>query len=282
MAKKTSRRALIKAAAAGGVVAGFGIGMAPRAATGSGEAAQNGQHDHHAPPVTGPNANATVSFGAWPADAANILDRTPNRSPNNRNVHQLVPHEATIKAGGTVNFIIAGFHWIAVYDNGTQPEDIDVPVFDPVEQPRVAVHQRPRQSDLPRSGSLSAHYPHERSTKCPASGSRPDSHRPLFRARGPRPGGSRAVPQQRPVPGDLSNQPTLQEPCLGRVRDVWSRKRDSVRHAGHPPVSIVVDARGVHDTTYPSRRAGSSFGISRWITASAMRYADAAMRNTGT
>jgi plastocyanin len=135
MAKKTSRRALIKAAAAGGVVAGFGIGMTSRAATEAGEAAQDGQHDHHAPPVTGPMANATVSFGAWPADAANVMDRSPNRSPNNRNVHQLIPHEVTIKAGGTVNFIIAGFHWVAVYDNGTKPEDIDVPVFDPMNNP---------------------------------------------------------------------------------------------------------------------------------------------------
>jgi hypothetical protein len=129
MAKTHSRRDLIKAAATGGMAAGFGVAMSGRAA------AQNDQHDHHSPPVTGPLASATVSFGQWPADAANVLDRSPNRSPNNRNVHQLVPHEVTIKEGGSVNYIIAGFHWVAVYDNGTQLEDITVPVFDPVNNP---------------------------------------------------------------------------------------------------------------------------------------------------
>jgi plastocyanin len=42
-----------------------------------------------------------------------------------RNVHQLIPNEVTIRAGGTVNFVIAGFHQIVIYDNGTQPDNID-------------------------------------------------------------------------------------------------------------------------------------------------------------
>ncbi len=125
MAKTHSRRELIKAAATGGMAAGFGVAMSRRAE------AQGGQHDHLLPPVTGPLASATVSFGQWPADATNPLDRSPNRSPNARNVHQLVPHEVTIKENGSVNFIIAGVHWVGVYDDGTQPEDITVPVFDP-------------------------------------------------------------------------------------------------------------------------------------------------------
>ena len=125
MAKIHSRRELIKTAATGGMAAGFGVAMSRRTA------AQGGQHDHLLPPVTGPLASATVSFGQWPADATNPLDRSPNRSPNARNVHQLVPHEVTIKENGSVNFIIAGVHWVAVYDDGTQPEDITVPVFDP-------------------------------------------------------------------------------------------------------------------------------------------------------
>ena len=41
------------------------------------------------------------------------------------NVHQLIPNVTTIKAGGTVNFIVAGFHNIAVYGNGTKPDDIN-------------------------------------------------------------------------------------------------------------------------------------------------------------
>jgi len=52
------------------------------------------------------------------------LDRFPNLSPRTRNNHQLIPNEVTIKAGGSVNFIIGGFHNPTVYDDGTQPEDI--------------------------------------------------------------------------------------------------------------------------------------------------------------
>jgi plastocyanin len=37
----------------------------------------------------------------------------------------VIPNEVQIKAGGTVNFIVAGFHQIVVYGNGTRPEDID-------------------------------------------------------------------------------------------------------------------------------------------------------------
>ena len=231
MAKKTSRRALIKAAAASGVAAGFGMGMTPRAATEAGEAAQGGQHDHHAPPVTGPMANATVSFGAWPADAANVLDRSPNRSPNNRNVHQLIPHEVTIKAGGTVNFIIAGFHWIAVYDDGTSPKTSSCRSSTRSNNPASLFINDPN-NRIYRGLDPSALTILTNVQPNPAPPLRPDSRRHLLRARGPRPGGSGAVRQQRQLPGDLSDQPTLQEPGQRRVRDVWSRERDSVRHAG--------------------------------------------------
>jgi plastocyanin len=59
---------------------------------------------------------------------ASGIDRFPNLGaaagvPNN--VHALIPNEVKIKAGGTVNFIIAGFHLVAVYDDGTQPDDIN-------------------------------------------------------------------------------------------------------------------------------------------------------------
>ena len=72
--------------------------------------------------IDGPLANATVSFGQWQTDPP--LDRFPNLSPRDRNNHELIPNEVTIKAGGAVNFIIGGFHHPIVYDNGTQPEDI--------------------------------------------------------------------------------------------------------------------------------------------------------------
>ena len=36
----------------------------------------------------------------------------------------MIPHEVKIKAGGSVNFIIAGFHLLAIDDDGTEPSDI--------------------------------------------------------------------------------------------------------------------------------------------------------------
>jgi plastocyanin len=67
--------------------------------------------------------NATVSFGGWMTTPS--LDRFPNVSPIPANHHALTPETVRIKAGGTVNFIIGGFHQIAVYDNGTRPEQIN-------------------------------------------------------------------------------------------------------------------------------------------------------------
>lgn len=68
--------------------------------------------------------NAAVSFGQWKTDPP--LDRFPDASPRDRNNHQLIPNTVTIKAGGSVNFLIGGFHNLIVYDDGTQPEDINV------------------------------------------------------------------------------------------------------------------------------------------------------------
>lgn len=69
-------------------------------------------------------ANATVSFGAWHTDPP--VDRFPNVSPPPGNRHQMIPSHVTITAGGTINFLISGLHQVIVYDDGTQPEDIDV------------------------------------------------------------------------------------------------------------------------------------------------------------
>ncbi len=70
--------------------------------------------------------SATVSFGGWMT--AMPLDRFPNNNPIAPNHHRLTPMVATIKAGGTVNFIIGGFHHVVVYDDGTQPTDIDTTI----------------------------------------------------------------------------------------------------------------------------------------------------------
>src|SRR5688572_2937606 len=94
---------------AGGVLAG---GMdAPDAA------AQEGEHHEN---VSGPLANATVSFGAWPIP----LDRTVPPVGPPPNVHRLIPNTTTIKAGGSVNFILAGLHQVVVYGPGKRPEDV--------------------------------------------------------------------------------------------------------------------------------------------------------------
>ncbi|HMJ87905.1 MAG TPA: hypothetical protein VK504_32235, partial [Vicinamibacterales bacterium] len=45
-------------------------------------------------------------------------------SDRNRNNHKLIPGTVDIKAGGSVNFIISGFHHILIYDDGTKPSDI--------------------------------------------------------------------------------------------------------------------------------------------------------------
>jgi plastocyanin len=113
---KTSRRNLL-AVAAGASAAVAAAAVKPKSAAAHGE-------QHHHVPISGPLATATVSFGSWIADAGTDRFVTPN--PGSRNQHQVTPNEVTIREGGTVNFIIAGFHLIAVYDDGTQPEQINV------------------------------------------------------------------------------------------------------------------------------------------------------------
>src|SRR5262245_40373469 len=115
---KTTRRNLLKAATRNSLTAGIGLalksGAAPQARTAPRQATG---HTHS--PFSGPLANATVSFGQWPT--APPLDRSPNRSPLNQNVHQLSPHQVTIQTRRSVNFIIAEAHQVIVYSDGTQP-----------------------------------------------------------------------------------------------------------------------------------------------------------------
>jgi hypothetical protein len=122
--QKTTRRNVLKVVAAGGASAALGLTL-KRGTVGEGvltAAAQN--HSHK--PISGPLANATVNFGQWETDPP--FDRFTNPTPpppNTRNHHALLPNEVTIQAGGSVNFIIGGFHLVLVYDHGTQPADID-------------------------------------------------------------------------------------------------------------------------------------------------------------
>ena len=104
------------------------------AAQGRGQGAskenENAQHNHG--PISGPLATAVVSFGAWvsadPNNPANVFNRRPNLVATAGlpiNVHALIPNEVKIKAGGTVNYIIAGFHLVMVYGNGKLPEQVN-------------------------------------------------------------------------------------------------------------------------------------------------------------
>jgi plastocyanin len=70
-----------------------------------------------------PLSNATVSFGAWKTNPP--FDRMNQPPSPATNEHVVVPQIAKIKAGGAVNFIISGLHQVIVYDDGTQPGDID-------------------------------------------------------------------------------------------------------------------------------------------------------------
>ena len=112
----------------------LGIGSAIVTAAGGTVAAAGRRDDeHNHRPLEGPLANATVSFGAWPAtgDAPNDRMTVPN-APMAPNIHNLLPRTATIKVGGAVNYIVAGFHQIAVYAPGTKPSDIDTSVLIPI------------------------------------------------------------------------------------------------------------------------------------------------------
>lgn len=87
--------------------------------------------------VSGPLASATMTFGSWMTDPP--LDRFPNLSDRTRNNHHLTPFEVTIKVGGTVNFIISGFHHVLIYGPDTKPEDISLanPIVRPMLPPLV-------------------------------------------------------------------------------------------------------------------------------------------------
>jgi plastocyanin len=104
--------------------AGIGAAALALGATqgGHASAAHEEQVSHNA--ISGPLATATVSFGAW----AKGTNRRPNLVASaglTNNAHVVTPNHVTIKAGGTVNYMIAGFHVIAVYDDGTQPGSIN-------------------------------------------------------------------------------------------------------------------------------------------------------------
>jgi plastocyanin len=88
------------------------------------------QHEHDKEELSGPQANATVSFGQWKLDPP--LNRFNAVAPVTANNHHLRPFEAQIKAGGAVSFVISGFHILAVYAPGTEPDDIQLALTLPI------------------------------------------------------------------------------------------------------------------------------------------------------
>lgn len=81
-------------------------------------------------------SDVTVSFGVWETDPP--LDRFFGNPPMGaRNHHEMVPNTTTIAispervSDGGVNFIISGNHVLAIYDAGTQPEEINTNLLVP-------------------------------------------------------------------------------------------------------------------------------------------------------
>ncbi|MCU1383658.1 MAG: hypothetical protein JWL71_2355 [Acidobacteria bacterium] len=105
---------------------GFAPATSPNGTAARQEHDHGGKHDE----MEGPLASADVSFGQWDLDDS-PLDRFPNNSPRTRNFHHLTPDVVEIKAGGSVNFHIAGFHHVLIYDDGTQPKDINTTLTRP-------------------------------------------------------------------------------------------------------------------------------------------------------
>jgi plastocyanin len=84
---------------------------------------------------------SAVSFGAWPVGTVeDPLDRmdTP-LAPMAPNVHALLPQTVTIKQGGAVNFVLAGFHQVVVYAPGKKPDDVATSVLLPIPGAPVTV-----------------------------------------------------------------------------------------------------------------------------------------------
>lgn len=135
------------------------LGSAVALAAGTAPLASARGHDHR--PIDGPLASATVSFGQWPAGASPTLDRmaTPD-APAAANTHLLLPYRAKVKVGGSVNFIIAGFHQIVVYGPGKAPGDVNtgtllpIPGLPPflglIDDPAGRVYRGPTPAGLPQ------------------------------------------------------------------------------------------------------------------------------------
>jgi plastocyanin len=99
-------------------------GIVAAATLGFGSKRTAAQHVHDSTQVDGPLANASVSFGQWLTEPP--IDRfATGGNTRTQNQHKVIPYNVTIKAGGSVSFIISGLHLLLVYGPGTTMESID-------------------------------------------------------------------------------------------------------------------------------------------------------------
>ena len=80
--------------------------------------------------AAGPDGSATVRFGN-PDAGSPFPPPVFNHDSSSNARDNLIPRTSVISAGGNITFTVAGFHQVAVYGPGTQPEDITVPPFPP-------------------------------------------------------------------------------------------------------------------------------------------------------
>jgi plastocyanin len=177
---KTTRRNLLKVAAAGGVSAALGVAIKAEAraqqSSAPDEIQTHGHLDISDISMVGTFAEATVSFGYFPADST--VDRMQVANPGNRNGHQIIPNQVTIRAGGMVNFIVAGNHQVVVYDDGIQPRNINAdsvlppPLNNLIDDPNGRIYRGTSPSGVPANffgpGAPAAAIPAPLQDRCEA------------------------------------------------------------------------------------------------------------------
>ena len=130
---RMERREFVEKIGLGSAVALVTGGAIVAGAGSSGATTEKAAAQHQHDPVKGPLAAATVTFGSWRTDLS--VDRFPNVSSAAANAHQVIPHQVTIKAGGSVAFVISDLHQILISD----PANRVYGGLDPTTQPRDRV-----------------------------------------------------------------------------------------------------------------------------------------------
>ena len=104
----TSRRTMLKSLVTGGVLSTAAPALA-------------GQQPHGQIHLAPALAHATVAFGQWNTP----MDRFGGTFTPANVGHHVSPHEVTIAAGGSVAFLIGGFHLVLVYNDGVLHADVN-------------------------------------------------------------------------------------------------------------------------------------------------------------